>query len=334
MKRILLILFFVFEIALANTQPLFNFIKTTDWEFMGDKTKFSFDLCRCDFNDGTVSAAGMRARIAEPIGLIEFTNTPWNVVSIDKKFDEKLTRKQGNGRNNQINRRYGHFIAFAPLGFLNFVQDFVCFERFTSLSFLYWTEIIPTQTNDIFALFTQASKGPFSKVWMNNTIGALACVADCAATTFNDPMNSLHWCAGCSGSSGNNTAYGANRADDPLMQAHAHALAVIDDLHYAGVLSKVSNATFAYSPVSRVANSECEPRYFPMGIKSQYYLQLATPSVWSATTIGKGAPFWAFFKNTPSSEDDVAFWVWSIKDTCVGGAKCKSMFTQQTNSSN
>lgn len=318
------------KLLFANTEPLINFMSTIDWTFMGDKTEFSFDLCQCDF-DGGESAVGMRARIAEPIGLLEFTNTPWNVVSINKKFDRSLGRKQGSSKEDGDNRRYGHFIAFAPLGFLNFIQDFVCFERFSSLGFLYWSEIIPTQTNDIMALFAQMTKITSSKAWFNNPIGALACAADCAASTFNSPINSLHWCAGCAGATGNNTAYGNGKSEDHLMQAHAHSLSIIDDLHFAGILSKVSNASFTFAPTLRIPNSECEPRYFELGIKSQYYLNLASPTVWDATTIGKAAPFWATFKNKFGSEDDVAFWLWSIKDTCVGGAKCKSMFTGLTN---
>jgi len=311
---------------------MLNFIETVDWEYMGDNTKFSTDLCSCDVKDsGTGTGAGFRAQIAEPIGLIETTNTPWNVVSIGQKFDKSLTRKQGGSRHDSLNRRYTHFIAFAPMGILNFVQDYVCFERLTSTNFLYWSEIIPTQTSDIMALFAQAAKGPVGKIWYNNPIGAMACIIDCAAATFNSSTNYLHWCAGCAGSTGNNTAYGNGKDEDPITAHHVYALSAIDDLHFAGGLAKISNATFTFSPQAQIPNSMCTPKYFPMAIKTQYALQLAYPTTGHAQSIGKFRTFWAEFKNKPSSEDDVSTWLWVNKDFCIGASQCKSVFTKETN---
>jgi len=318
--------------SLYADMPLLNFIKTVDWEFMGDKTEFTLDLCGCDIGDGG-KGAGLRARIAEPAFATETTNDPWNLVGLGARLDKSPARKRGSSRNSDDEgfRRYLHTIAFAPLGLLNFVQDSVCFERLTGASFLYWSEIIPSQTNDIVALFTQASKGPLSKIWYNNPIAAMACVADCAASTFDEPLNALHWCAGCAGVTGNNTAYGTGKDNDPITSHHVFSLSAIDDLHYGGIMAKVSNSNFTFSPVSKIPNTMCRPAYFPLAIKSQYYLQLAHPTVWDATTIGKFRGAWAEFKNKPYSGDDVMTWGWLIKDTCVGGAKCKSFFTKDTN---
>ncbi len=332
MRLISIMLFIIatYSNSFATAQPpMLNFVKSVDWTFMGDKTEFSLDLCSCTVNK--ILAAGFKAKIAEPIGLIESTNTPWNVVSLGMKFGKKGSLKKGNSNNDSNNRRYAHFIAFAPLGMLNFVQDYVCFERLSSASFLYWSEIIPTQTNDIFALFVQGSKGPFSKIWFNNPLAGLACVADCAAATFDYSINSLHWCAGCSGVTGNNTAYGGGKSSNPIVQAHAQGLGMIDDLHFAGALSKISNGIFAYSPTKMVSDSRCSAKYFPLAIKTQYRMQLAYPSVWSPTIIGKNPALWAEFKNTPTSGDDNSFWLWTIKDTCVGASKCVSMFTMSSN---
>jgi len=318
----------------ASEKPLLNFIKTVDWEFMGDKTEFTLDLCKCD-NGAEGAAAGLRATLAEPIFATETTNDPWNLVGLGIKLDKTPGRKRGVSRITSEDedgvRRYLHTIAFAPLGIMNFVQDSVCFERLSGASFLYWSEIIPSQTNDIVALFAQASKGPLSKIWYNNLIGMMACSVDCSATLFDKTINSLHWCAGCLGVTGNNTSYGSGKQNDPITAHHVFTLSALDDLHYSGIMAKVSNANFTYSPVSKVANSMCEPKYFPLAIKSQYYLQLAYPTVWDTTVIGKFRGSWAEFKNKPNSDDDVMTWGWVIKDTCVGGAKCKSFFTKDTN---
>lgn len=323
----------MFTSSLNASSPLLDFTRTVDWEFMGDKTEFTFDLCSCDIAEGG-QGAGFRARLAEPVAFMETTNTPWNIVGLGMKLDKTPGRKQSFSRGDDSGevRRYLHTIAFAPLGILNFVQDSVCFERLTGASFLYWSEIIPSQTNDIVALFTQASKGPLSKVWYNNPAAILVSPLDCAATTFNEPINSLHWIAGCAGVTGNNTAYGAGKDNDPITSHQVFALSAIDDLHYAGAFANLQSAAkFTYSPVSKISNSMCEPTYFPLAIKSQYRLNLAYPTVWDATSIGAFRATWAEFKNKPRSEDDVGTWLWTLKDTCVGGSKCKSFFTKDTN---
>lgn len=326
-------LFFLATSLYANNdKPLLNFMKTIDWEFMGDKTEFTLDICSCDIGEGG-KGAGLRATIAEPAFAMESTNEPWNLVGLGVSLDKSMNRKRGVSRNNDDSgmRRYLHTIAFAPLGLLNFAQDSVCFERLSGASFLYWSETIPSQTNDMVAIFTQSSKGPLSKIWFNNPVAMLACTADCASSSFDVPLNSMHWCAGCSGVTGNNTAFGEGKQNDPITSHHVFALSALDDLHYAGVMSKVSNATFAFSPVSQMPDSMCGPTYFPLAIKTQYRLQLAYPTVWDATTIGKFRATWAEFKNKPTSDDDVMTWGWIIKDTCVGGAKCKSFFTKDAN---
>lgn len=326
-------IFLFFLTTSSYAAPLYDFIKNVDWEFLGDKTRLSVDLCECSILDDG-KGSGFKATIAEPIGIIETTNTPWNIVALDTKFQKSVARKQGNSRSNGQNKRYTHFVAFPVMAALNFVQDYFCFERLSFTSFLYWSEIIPTQNNDILALYTELGKGPISKAWYNNPLGVIACSVDCAAASFNEPLNSLHWCAGCAGTTGNNTGFGGGKDPDPIMETHVNALTAIDELHLIGALSKVSNSVFEYSPVPLIPNSMCKPQYFPTAIKTQYYLQMIYPTVWDTVRIGQFSPTHALFKNKPDSEDDVAMWLWSVKDTCAGGAKCKSMFTRETNNTN
>lgn len=327
----LIVMFSLLTNANASAK-LFNF-GLIPWSDMVDNTEFTLDLCNCDIEDGG-KGAGLRARLFEPIGVIETTNTPWNIVSLGAKLDKSAKRAQSVSRGDNAieTRRYSHNIAIAPLGLLNFVQDSVCFERITNASFLYWTEIIPSQTNDVLGLFTQLSKGPLSKAPYSVFPAFLPQPIDCAATTFGEPNNSLHWITGCVGVTGNNTAYGAGKEKDPITAHHVYAMSLIDDLHYAGVYSNLQrSAKFSYSPTSKIANSMCSPTYSGIIIKSQYELSLASPSAWDATKLGEFRGKWAEFKNKPHSEDDVMTWVWTYKDTCVGGSKCKSFYTKETN---
>ena len=73
------------------------------------------------FEDG--KGAGFKISIVEPIGIIETTNTPWNIVALGTKFAKSVGRKQGNSRDDGHNKRYTHFVAFPVMAALNFVQD-------------------------------------------------------------------------------------------------------------------------------------------------------------------------------------------------------------------
>ena len=81
------ILSFLISSSSLFAAPMFEFIKNVDWEFFADNTKFTLDLCQCDiFEDG--KGAGFKISIVEPIGIIETTNTPWNIVALNTKFEK------------------------------------------------------------------------------------------------------------------------------------------------------------------------------------------------------------------------------------------------------
>lgn len=279
---------------------LFNFAKNLDYSFMMDKTEISLDLCECPVSDGG-NGVGLSMRIAEPIGVQESTNKPWRIVSLDMDMKD-FSKDQGSSRGKKgNNRRYHHYIAFAPFAFLNLIQDTTCFERFPSLGMLYLSEIIPSQNSDVIANIVQLSKGPFGKTFYNNMAAMLMSLPDCAATTFYEPMNSLLFNVGCAGVTGNNTAYGPMKDDDPVLQHHVHAASQFDDLHYSGLLFKSSNANFMQSPQAKIPNTMCSPQYFPTIIKTEVYIQYMLPTVWSAQKLGMFRTFHADFKKDQKS---------------------------------
>ncbi|MDD3466472.1 MAG: TraU family protein [Campylobacterales bacterium] len=308
----------------AHAMELFNIANNLDFQFLMDKTEITLDLCECSIADGG-NGVGLTMRLAEPVGVQESTNTPWRLVSLDMDLQE-MAQEQGSSREGGGNRRYHHYIAFAPFAFLNLIQDITCFETFPSLGALYLSEVIPSQNSDIVANLVQLSKGPIGKTIYNNMMAMLLALPDCAATTFYEPMNSLLFNVGCAGTTGNNTAYGTMKDDDPLMNHHVLAATQFDDLHFSGMMLKSSNATFVQSPQSAIPNTMCSPQYFPTIIKTEVFIQNMLPTVWSAQNLGMFRTFHADFKNKPGSQDDVASWVWIIKDFCVGGTKCKSIY--------
>ncbi len=140
---------FILSILISSSSlfaaPMFEFIKNVDWEFFADNTKFTLDLCQCDiFEDG--KGAGFKISIVEPIGIIETTNTPWNIVALGTKFEKSVGRKQGNSRDDGHNKRYTHFVAFPVMAALNFVQDYICFERVSFTSFCIGVKLFQLKT--------------------------------------------------------------------------------------------------------------------------------------------------------------------------------------------
>lgn len=303
---------------------LFNFANNLDISFMMDKSEITLDLCTCSIKNGG-KGAGVKMRIAEPIGAQESTNTPWKIVTLDEKL-KPISKSQGTSREKSSNKRFHHFIGFAPFAAANLISDNVCFESFSALAIPYLSEIIPSQNSDIIAEIVSLSRGPLSKSFYNNPIAMLLSLPDCAATTFNESMNSIFFNAGCAGVLGNNTSFGGGKASDPLMEHMVLAAEELDDLYFAGVMGKTSNATFATSPVQNIPNSMCGPKYFPIIVKTENYIQPMMPTPWTPQRIGMFRTFHADFKNKPGSGDDVASWLWRIKDFCLGAAKCKSLF--------
>lgn len=311
---------------LSADAEIFNFMNNLDGEYMSDNSFGTLDLCSCDRGGGLLGA-GLKMQIVEPVGVIESTYSPWNIVSLGANMDEG-SKSYGAGRRKGHGKRYHHYIAFAPFSFLNLIQDKVCFERFTSLMIPYFSEIIPTQNSDILANMTQISRGPLGKSWYSNPIAALMAIPDCAATTFSEPMNSLIYTVGCAGVTGNNTSYGSGKAVDPILQHHVLAATELDDMYFTGILSKTTNATFATSPAKGASDSMCHPTYFPTIIKTENRLQAFMPTVWSTQKLGMFRTFHADFKNKPGSGDDVASWVWRKKEFCVGASSCKSLYAE------
>lgn len=312
------------KLSLWADAPLLDLSKY-DWSLMANKTEFSLDICSCDMKDGAKNPAGMKATIVEPIGAISSYNESWKMPSLGISL-KGPGKKQGSSRDEGLNRRYVRYIAFPILSTLNVVQDYVCFEPLSTMTLLNQSEINPIALNDYVAATFQVSRGPHNNLPYLNMVGAIAGLADCAATTFNYPLNSLKFNAGCAGLLGPGSNYGSGKATDPIMEHHALAAVVLDYMHATFQLKKTSNASFTFSPDSKIYNTECESKPFGSIIKDQYWLQLASPATWDAVRIGDFPTKHAEFKMTPKSSDDVVTIVWIKKDICAGAMKCTSSY--------
>lgn len=322
MKKIIISIVIFLELSLSATiRPVFNPMKTIDWYFFGDNFNYTIKLCSCKIGDSGLTKAGFEASFYEPIGLIDVAATPWDFPSIGIKLQKSMGRKQGDAvasNSTETSFKYTHFIIYPIFAVLNFVTDYVCFERLSALSFGFMAEINPAWNNDTIATFLAPEKLLFA-------LASPICILDCAASSLGKPINSLYFCAGCWEPLSTDTGWTDGK--QPVTEAGTLATRLLDVMHKTYALTKTSNASFAsMTSKATLKGSMCQESYFPLVLKSQYKLQLAYPVTWDAITIGKIRTPWAQYKLGADRLLDMSFWVWRKRDMCAGAYKCRSTF--------
>lgn len=324
---LLLILLVATPSSLKAGPAMFEFVDNLDWSGYFDKTELDFDICSCEIEDTKQYPIGFKMRYVEPIMAINLSNTPWNLVGMGLKMDKSMFRKQGTSRGSGKDHfmfKYVNSIIFPVLGWtIGMAQDYVCFERGTFLNMAYFSEADPTYNSDVLGFLASAAN-PLSRVWFSNVIAETACAIDCTMSTITGkPANSLYFCNGCNGS-----AYAADtgytRMGLNVVNSETILFRMLAKMHTYGGMLQTSDTSFSQNPTnSDIRSSRCEPKYFPTIIKQQYFVQLPNNDM---QPTGK-MRFHYDFKSKPNDEDDVFFWLWRMRDICVGATKCRSTFT-------
>jgi len=296
-----------------------------DWDLMGDKFEFSADICSCDLSDSGESAVGFKVTIVEPIGSTSSYNEAWKVPALGIRLGNPRL-KSGTSRASGNNRRYTRFISFPILSALNIMGDYICFEPFSTMTLLNHSEVNPIALNDFMSSKWQMTRGLHSNLIYLNPIGTLAALLDCVQVTLGNVNDSLKFSAGCSGLLGSGSNFGTFKSNDPVMLHHNLSAMTLDYMHATYMIKKTTNASMEFSPDSKIYNTQCGAKPFGSIIKSQYYLQLISPTVWSGVRLGDFPTKHANFKITPQSGDDIVSIVWITKDMCAGAMKCVSSF--------
>lgn len=324
MKKFAILILLGFQVLMASSisRPVFDPIGTIDWKFFADNFEWKTKICSCEIEDSGLQKAGFEISFFEPIGLIDVSSTPWNFPSMGMNLSNSLGRKQGTSRGSSDSSnafRYSHFIVYPVFSVLNMLTDSICFERLSVLTFGFMSEVNPAHNNDTIAAFLSPQKLLFA-------LASPACIADCAASSTYESMNSLYFCVGCWEPLGTNTGW--TLGNSPVTEGATLAARVLDNMHLTYALTKTSNANFALTTSNAILkNSMCSETYFPMLIKTQYRLQLGYPVNWDAVRIGQIGSTWADFKLGKDKSDDMAFWVWRKRDECAGAYDCKSTFS-------
>jgi len=306
---------------------MLTFVENLDWNGFFDKMEGSFDICSCEIEDTDQFPVGFKLRYVEPIMGISASNIPWHLVGLDIKMDNSMLRKQGTSRGDQKDHfmfKYVNAVIFPILGWtIGVAQDYMCFERGTFLNMVYFGEIDPMYNSDVLGLMGSTAL-PLSRVWFSNPIAEIAATLDCAQTTLTGrPLNALYYANGCRGG-----AYAADtgytRMGMNIENSETLLFRMISKMHSYGGLVKTADVGFDQNPIgSNIQSARCKYRYFPTIVKEQYFAQLPYNDMQPLGKMG----FHYDFKSKPNDEDAVFFWLWRMRDICIGATQCRSTFT-------
>jgi len=291
----------------AGCVPMFNPITDVDWSMFVREFRF-LGICACG---DPVPRVGLKIQYAEPIALIETTQKPFffRSINIDLCMASGLY-KVGSQMGDSGSSLNSHFVWYPVFWVLNILSDVLCMQADpTSIDFGYLSEVDPTWTYDELNHFIQPEKLLFA-----NPIAQSACLADCAASTFQKPLNLMFWCAGCWGGIFPDSGNVQEQKQNDIVQSNLTATRIIDKMHNAFLL-------WATSPgetvgLSEIPDSICQPMPFPRIIKTQYWLQPACPVTRNAYAIGTIPPVFEAFAKSPGYEDYVHV-LWRKRVCCL-----------------
>ena len=324
LKIILTLLLISFGISKSATPLCLNPISTVDWSFFADVLEFK-GTCVCS-TSGTIKV-GIKLQMAEPIAFIETPMKAWDFKcfgSTRSKFS--LQKKDGTNLGKKGSKVNAHYIKYPVFGVLNLAFDNLCTTH--DLNF----DIIPTGLSEINPLIWDDELGILVQPWkllLANPVAQALCLADCISSSIvpaSNPglgetiRNNLFWCAGCWGAIQPDTT--TTKGKDSVVESALIATRLIDHMHQTLQL-KVYKETSTLSWAGAFANFAqpfdvaCQPKFFPIIVKSQYWLNLSYPVAWDAVPIGDFPPKWAWFKKYPTKEENV-WTLWRIRTCCLG----------------
>ncbi len=332
MKKLSYRLYFIFSLAclcLVNnlayakkcTGQFVNPINDINWECLfpitvgsqelvsnktGLKDTRNPDLPVCVCPKGGIPLPGIVGGFWEPARLVDISPEPYCFVNLGGlEMDMGFERSQA-GRpkaaSSQISTWYVHYYMYPILAILELFTDFICLQE-TNFDPLWISEIDPTGSDDELTMILHPEAFIF-----NNLLAQAACSADCvAATSNNQPLDSLFWCAGCQGS-----MYPMNG------NVNAHIGGVQASLNAAEKMTfKLHRQSMAYETSSSDIKKLCTKQLALVMKKSHYRYQMVNPDTSKCAPFGKSTSFFESKKETPIIGEDFGFLLWRKRGCCI-----------------
>jgi conjugal transfer pilus assembly protein TraU len=273
-----------------------------------EPSKSKLHVCTCS---GVPPRVGIPLSFWEPLYLVDVTQHAYQLVGLGGVKIGKDTIKNrgtvsivGDGPA-QASTYHVHWYTFPLFSMLKLFTDFMCIEK-GELSLPYLSELDPLWYDDNLALISNPEAALFS-----SPMAQLSCIADCTATSFNQPIDELFWCAGCSGSLYPFTGNVAHHVG-PIQASYLLVQRIIAKLHRTYQIKGYDQGQF------------CEAQYMPVIKKSLYKTHMIYPipqTSGKCQTLGKSDLLWGTGKSYPIKGEDFVYLIWAKKQCCLDSTK-------------
>ena len=144
-----------------------------------------------------------------------------------------------------------------------------------------------------------------------NPIAQAACAIDCVAASLGFPLDPLFWCSGCQGSM---YPY-SGTVGSHVGEVQASLLAS------NRILAKMHRMMRENKTSGDDAGTMCQPKPWPIIIKSQYKTQMIYPKPQTdgehaCAPIGRSSTLWGAGNAFPNTGEDFAYVLWRKRNCC------------------
>jgi len=269
-------------------------------------------ICTCPAPPPVYKRVGITLGYYEPFRAADVTRTPYCMVNLGGKTmdlgmktpDGTVTDKRGGKTGQKESFYHVHWYVYPLMIWMNLVTDLVCVSN-EGFDIAYLTELDPMWDDDELAFWLNPEALLFA-----NVIAEAACIADCAASSFNYPLDPLFWCQGCRGGvyplTGHITFH--NGGVDA-------STAVLEKMIF-----KLHRELLLHGTMGEKGSCGLYP--MPWWKKSQYKLQMTYPKVskgskFSCNPVGRTSVIWATNKEFPIKGEDFGYLIWRRRDCCA-----------------
>ena len=276
-----------------------------------DRENPKFPLCLC--TKANILVPGVAIGFWEPVRLVDVTRTPFCMVNLGGVEFGGDKRKISSPERGHDRRRthtsfyHVHYYVYPLIYWLELLTDFLCLEEGT-VDIAYMSEFDITWNDPKL----QSLLNP-EAILFGNPIAQATCALDCAASTFNMPLEPMFWCAGCWGNmypfSGANSDHIGGVQNSSLLSYR-----IIAKMHRLGMAQSTATSD------GKVNGDICRKHRAFKIKKKQYKLQMVNPKstkgAMGCWPLGLSDMLYSSFKEYPYDGQDWGYLIWRKKNCC------------------
>ena len=250
----------------------------------------------------------------EPIRIIDITRTPLCMVNLGGIHLGSRSREKLGGWTKGFDEHFAHrsfyhlhYYVYPLIYLLEVIANVVCLEKGT-IDLLYLSEFDPAWNDEVLQNLMYPDSILFA-----NVAAQVACTADCVASSFGMPIDSMYFCSGCHGNmfpiAGGNADHAGGVRTSILL-----AMRALAKLHRAGIAEQTATTECNYN------GKLCKTTRNWFIKKSQYKLQMTYPKFkkdnYSCIPLGMTDLLYSINKEYPFKGEDWGYILWRKRNCC------------------